>query len=68
MKPQGARKIIRNTENMGDTLYNKFTKTQDLKVAQTALSAYRVALAIAKGELQHKKLTGEPAKIDFFKK
>lgn len=60
--------IIRVTQDIGDTLATQFEKDKDLKVAQTSLSAYKVAINAAKAQVIYKKLSGKPASIPFFSK
>lgn len=54
-------------QSIGDKLKDKFDKTEDLKVAQRAVSAYATAISAAKTQLVYKKLTGTPIEIDFLK-
>jgi hypothetical protein len=54
-------------QSIGDKLKDKFNKTEDLKVAQRAVSAYATAINAAKTQLVYKKLTGTPIEIDFLK-
>lgn len=54
-------------QDIGDKLKDKFDKTQDLKVAQGAVSAYSTAISAAKTQLIYKKLTGTPVDMDFLK-
>lgn len=59
---------VRETcQQIGDKLKDNFDKTEDLKVAQGSISAYRTALAASKAQLVYKKLTGMPMEIDFLK-
>lgn len=51
--------------SIGDTLNDNFKTTGDVKVAQTAISAYSTAIKCASIQLIHKKLTGIPAEIGF---
>ena len=53
--------------SMGDKLNDNFIKTEDLKVAQTAMGAYKTAINAMKTQIIYKKLTGMPAEIDFLK-
>jgi hypothetical protein len=58
--------IIEVTQQIGDTLATKFNKSNDLKVAQISLSAYKTAISAAKAQVIYKKLTGSPDSIEFF--
>ncbi len=51
--------------SIGDTLNDNFKTTGDVKVAQTAISAYSAAIKCATVQLIHKKLTGVPAEMAF---
>lgn len=54
-------------QEIGDKLKDTFDATKDLKAAQGAVSAYSTAISAAKTQLIYKKLTGQPADIDFLK-
>jgi len=58
--------VIAVTQEMGDKLATSYHETEDLKVAQTSLSAYKTAIGGAKAQLTYKKLTGSPKEIPFF--
>jgi hypothetical protein len=59
---------VRETcQQIGDKLKDNFDQTEDLKAAQSAISAYSTAISAAKTQLIYKKLTGQPSDIDFFK-
>lgn len=51
--------------SIGDTLNDNFKVTGDVKVAQTAISAYTTAVKCATVQLIHKKLTGTPSEMGF---
>ena len=51
--------------SIGDTLNDNFKITGDVKVAQTAISAYSAAVKCATVQLIHKKLTGAPSDMGF---
>ena len=53
-------------QTIGDNLTKTYNKTQDLKAAATAISAYSTAISAVKAQLIYKKMTGSPARIDFF--
>jgi hypothetical protein len=53
-------------QHIGDSLCNKYDKTQDLKSAQGAVSAYAVAISAMKAQLIYKKMTASPTRIKFF--
>lgn len=58
--------VIEVSQQIGDSLANEYNETKDLKVAQTALSAYKTAISGAKAQVVYKKITGNPNKIKFF--
>lgn len=58
--------VVAVTQEIGDKLTNHYNKNNDLKVVQTALSAYKTSIAAAKAQLIYKKLTGSPMSIKFF--
>jgi hypothetical protein len=58
--------VIDVTREMGDKLAESYHATEDLKVAQTSLSAYKTAIGGAKAQIIYKKLTGSPKSIPFF--
>jgi hypothetical protein len=49
--------------DMGDKLTDSWEKSQDLKVAQTAIAAYNMAIKATAIQLINKKLTGMPKTI-----
>ena len=51
--------------DMGYKLSNKFDSTEDIKVAQTAIAAFNVAIKLKQTQVIYKKMTGTPTKIDF---
>ena len=51
--------------DMGYKLSNKFDSTEDIKVAQTAIAAFNVAIKLKQTQVIYKKMTGTPIKIDF---
>lgn len=60
--------VIDVTRDLGDTFTNAYNNNHDLKVAQTALNAYKTAISAAKTQLIYKKLTGTPGSIEFLEK
>lgn len=66
IKTMNISDVISVTQNIGDTLANQYHHSKDLKVAQVSLSAYKVAINGAKSQVIYKKLTGNPASIEFF--
>lgn len=65
-KKSKCEELISKSQDIGDKLLLEYEKTQDLKVVQTALSAFKAAVNAAKSQLIYKKLTGRPAMMDFF--
>jgi hypothetical protein len=53
-------------QQIGDSLYDKYDDTQDLKSAQCAVSAYAAAISAMKAQLIYKKMTSTPGRIAFF--
>jgi hypothetical protein len=51
--------------DMGYKLNDKFNSTEDIKVAQTAIAAFNVAIKLKQTQVIYKKMTGTPMKIDF---
>ena len=51
--------------DMGYKLSNKFDSTEDIKVAQTAIAAFNVAIKLKQTQVIYKKMTGTPTKIAF---
>jgi hypothetical protein len=66
IKTMNVTDIITVTQEIGDTLANKYHESKDLKVAQISLSAYKTAISAAKAQVVYKKLTGSPDNINFF--
>jgi hypothetical protein len=67
IKTTTVTEVIEVTREMGDKLLTLYHKSNDLKVGQTALDAYKTAISAAKVQLIYKKLTGTPGEIDFLK-
>lgn len=59
--------VINIAASMGDNIHKQWEENKDLKVAQTALQAYSVAISGAKAQLIYKKMTGNPETIEFLK-
>ena len=51
--------------DMGYKLNDKFNLTENIKVAQTAIAAFNVAIKLKQTQVIYKKMTGTPIKIDF---
>lgn len=66
IKTSNITDVIAVTQEIGDTLATQYHESNDLKVAQTGLSAYKAAISAAKAQVIYKKLTGKPASIKFF--
>ena len=64
-KQHKAEEVISTLFNMGYELDKKFDKTQDIKVAQTAIAAFNVGIKAQQTQVIYKKMTGTPMKIDF---
>jgi len=62
-KSSNVEGIVPIALNMGDELVDLWNETQDLKVAQTALAAYNMAIKSTQIQIINKKLTGKPNKI-----
>jgi hypothetical protein len=60
-----AAEQIRKQNAIGDCLFDKWQKNDDLKTIQTALVAYRNATYAAKTQVIYKKETGSPVKINY---
>jgi hypothetical protein len=58
--------VRKNLQSIGDKAKEIYDKTDDIKIAQTAISAYGTAISAAKAQLIYKKMTGKPGQIDFF--
>jgi len=52
-------------QHIGDNLSKTYNKTGDLKAAAGAVSAYGTAIAAVKAQLIYKKMTSNPARIQF---
>jgi hypothetical protein len=59
--------VIDVTREMGDKVMTQYNKTNDIKLGDLALNAYKTAIQAAKTQLIYKKLTGTPGEIDFLK-
>lgn len=66
IKTNGVSDVIAVTQKIGDTMATKFEDSNDLKVAQISLSAYKTAIGAAKAQVIYKKLTGNPSRVKFF--
>tara|TARA_R110000787_G_scaffold90130_5_gene190610 strand:- start:808 stop:1020 length:213 start_codon:yes stop_codon:yes gene_type:complete len=58
--------VRKNLQDIGDKTSKLYNETDDLKAAQTAISAYGGAISAAKAQLIYKKMTGKPGQIEFF--
>jgi hypothetical protein len=65
IKTQGVTDVINVTRDMGDQFNNLYQKNKDLKVAALAYQGYKTAIQAAKAQVIYKKLTGNPASIEF---
>lgn len=57
--------IRKTCQHIGDSLTDNYNKTQDMKAAAAAVSAYGTAIAAVKAQLIYKKMTGAPGQIAF---
>jgi len=63
-----AQKILSIREKLvqiGDDAKSKYDQSKDLKAAMIAVKAYGEATKTAVTQIQYKKLTGSPTKIEF---
>jgi hypothetical protein len=67
-KNHEVKKITETLFDMGNKLNDKFNETDDIKVAQQAISAFNVGIKAYQTQVTYKKLTGTPMKIDFLEK
>ena len=58
-------KVRRRLTAIGDKAATKFEKTDDLNSGNLAIRAFGGAINAARVQIQYKKLTGTPEKIDF---
>jgi hypothetical protein len=65
IKTEGVTDVINVTRDMGDQFNNLYQKNKDLKVAALAYQGYKTAINAAKAQVIYKKLTGNPASIEF---
>ena len=65
IKTEGVTDVINVTRDMGDQFNNLYQKNKDLKVAALAYQGYKTAIQAAKAQVIYKKLTGNPASIEF---
>jgi hypothetical protein len=68
IKTTMAKKILSIRENLvqiGDDAKAKYDQSKDLKAALIAVKAYGEATRTALTQIQYKKLTGSPTKIEF---
>jgi hypothetical protein len=65
IKTEGVTDVINVTRDMGDQFNNLYQKNKDLKVAALAYQGYKAAIQAAKAQVIYKKLTGNPASIEF---
>lgn len=65
-KTKNVTDVINNQKYFGDKLSEMSEKTNDLKTITLAIKAYNSAINAGKAQIIYKKLTGLPAKIQFF--
>lgn len=58
-------KVRRKLTTIGEKAANKYEKTEDLNAGNLAIRAFGGAINAARVQIQYKKLTGTPDKIDF---
>lgn len=66
IKTETPKDIRQVCQAIGDSLTDTYFTTKDLKAALAAIGAYNIAINVVKAQLINKKLTGHPAKIEFF--
>lgn len=54
------------SQQIGDSLTDTYLEKNDLKAASAAIQAYGTAIKAAQCHLIYKKLTGSPARMEFF--
>jgi ribosomal protein L25 (general stress protein Ctc) len=62
---QKIKEIRDNLISIGDDAKAKYNQSKDLKAALIAVKAYGEATKTAVTQVQYKKLTGNPTKIEF---
>ena len=65
-KVKGAKYIMAQGEKLGDKAAKIFDESDDVKVLQQSIAAYSLATKTALAQIQYKKLTGTPSKMEFF--
>lgn len=68
IKTHGITDVIKQTQNIGDDLADKFRKRKNTIDGKVAISAYRAAIDGAKIKLTYDKLMGTTKKIKFLEK
>lgn len=64
-KNYNSKEVVDTLLDMGYTLNTKFNETSDIKVAQTAITAFNTAIKLRQTQVIYKKMTGTPMKIEF---
>jgi len=57
--------VRKQLTKIGDYTSQKFYENKDVNMANTAIKAFAGAINAARAQIQYKKLTGTPEKIDF---
>jgi hypothetical protein len=65
-KTTNVNDVRKTVQEIGDKLNDLYVETNDVKVAQSAVQAYSVAIKAAQAQVVYKKLTGSPERIEFF--
>lgn len=66
VKTKSNQSLIDINSAIGDKLTNQWYESNDLRVIQTALSAYKNSISSGKLQLVYKKLTNSKKRISFF--
>ena len=64
-KEKKSKKVRSNLVDLGDNAKKKYDKSKDLKAGLLAVRAYAEATRSAVAQVQYKKLTGFPVKIEY---
>lgn len=65
-KQNNIGKIRRKLTEIGDKASIKYEELEDLNAANIAIRSYAQVINAARAQIQYKKLTGTPNKIEFF--
>lgn len=65
MSKNNISKVREKLTVIGDKSFDKYEQLGDLDAAHIAICAYAEVINAARAQIQYKKLTGTPDKIDF---